>query len=345
MEPIYHPAGADEGLRAAVMELRVGRWRAMRNLLAETGPNWPLRSFRTQVLGIVAAGSDVVETWLVEEPENYNAQVMLTRVAVERAVRSHRQGHKAAWSLEYRARHAAVSAARREPSDPVPWLCRLALAQIDVRQVWQEHRERAVEPMLPTGPWGLLREVERRDPGSREAYHRMIQFLLARQVAEAGVLAEVMDFGRWVASWAREGSPLLLLPLYALAAQCRRQSGGWHRPATWRLQWAEEPTVGYTLKAYHHWFRRTDSASCSVSDLSHLACALWAGHKLSEAAEVFDALGPYAAREPWASVHDYGSQPDAAKSLYLRARSEAESAKGRSPHHGPAARPPAYPAR
>ncbi|MFE4018652.1 hypothetical protein ACFXPZ_14685 [Streptomyces sp. NPDC059101] len=342
MHPIYHPAGPDEELRAAVTDTRIGRWLTMRNLLAETGSNWRLRSFRTQVLGIVAAGTNVVEEWQAEEPDNYNAQVMLARVSVERALRSHRQRHGAAGSLEQRARATAMETTRREWRDPVPWLCLLTLAQVDVRQVWRAHRERAPEPMLPTGPWQLLYEVNRRDPGSREAYHRMIQFLLARQVAEAGALAEVMDFGRWVASWAREGSPLLLLPLYALAAQCRRH-GGWHRPATWRLQWAEEPTIGYTLKAYHHWFRRTDPASCSVSDLSYLACALWAGHKLHEASEVFDALGPYAAGEPWASVHDYGSQPDAAKALFLRARAEAESARRRAPLRGPAVHPPAYP--
>ncbi|MEV0370593.1 hypothetical protein AB0I10_12290 [Streptomyces sp. NPDC050636] len=316
---------------------------AMRDLLAETGPNWPLRSFRTQVLGIMAAGSDVTEAWLAEEPDSYDAQVMLARVSVERALRSHRQRHGAAGSLEQRARGAAMAATRREWRDPVPWLCLLTLAQVDTRQVWREHRERAPEPMLPTGPWGLLYEVNRRDSGSREAYHRMIQFLLARQVAEAGALAEMMDFGRWVASWAREGSPLLLLPLYALAEQCRRQGGGWHRPATWRLQWAEEPTIGYTLKAHHHWFRRTVPAGRSVSDLSHLACALWAGHKLNEAAEVFTAMGSHAAREPWASVHDYGNQPDAAKSLFLHARAEAESARRRASHRSPAVRPPAYP--
>ncbi|WP_411130405.1 hypothetical protein [Streptomyces sp. x-19] len=343
MVPVYDPAGTDDGLRAAMTELRVGRWMAMRDLLAETGSNWPLRSFRTQVLGILAAGSDVVEAWLAEEPDSYDAQVMLARVSMERALRSHRQQHGAAGSLEQRARATAMAMTRREWRDPVPWLCLLTLAQVDVQQVWREHSARAPEPMLPTGPWRLLYEVNRRDPGSREAYHRMIQFLLARQVAEAGALAEVMDFGRWVASWAREGSPLLLLPLYALTAQYRRH-GGWHRPATWRLQWAEEPTIGYTLKAYHQWFRRTEPALRSVSDLSYLACALWAGHKLYEAFEVFDALGPYAAGEPWASVHDYGNQPDAAKSMFLRARAEAESARRRAPRRGPAVHPPAYPA-
>ncbi|MEV6723575.1 hypothetical protein AB0M94_21870 [Streptomyces xanthochromogenes] len=338
MEPVYHPAGADDDLRAALTALKVGRWMAMRDLLAETGANWPLRNFRTQVLGIRAAGSDVTEAWLAEEPDSYNAHAMLARVSVERALRSHQQQHDAAYDLEQRARRAALTAAGREQRDPVPWLCLLALAQVDERTLRREHRERAAEPMLPPGPWGLLHEINQRDPGSREAYHRVVQFLLARQVPTSAALADVIDFGRWVASWAFEGSPLLLLPLYALAEQCRRQ-GGQRRTATWRLQWAEAPMIGYTLKAFRSWFLRTDPARCSVSDLNHLACALWAGHKLEEADAVFAAMAPYAGREPWASVHDYGSQPRAAESLFLRARAEAAAAARRAPHRGRPVRP------
>ncbi|ANZ20194.1 hypothetical protein O1L44_32030 [Streptomyces noursei] len=336
MNLLYHPAGADDALRAAMTELAVGRWMSMRGLLVETGSNWPLRSFRTRVLGIMAAGSDVVEAWLAEEPDSYDAQVMQARVSVERALRARRQQHASAGRLEQRARVLAASVSQHDWRDPVPWLCLLTLAQLDAGQVWREHRVRAAEPMLPAGPWGLLCEVHRRDPFSREAYHRMVQFLLARRVAEAGALAEVMDFSRWAASWAAEGSPLLLLPLYSLAEQFRRRGGRW-RPATWRLQWAEEPTIGYTLRAYEGWFRKADSGLRSVSDLNHLACALWAGHKLVQAAEVFDAMGPYAAWEPWASVQDYGDQQDAAKALFLRARSESYTARSHARHRGPVA--------
>ncbi|AJC54966.1 hypothetical protein [Streptomyces sp. 769] len=134
MKPMYHPAGTDDELRAAMKQLQVSRWIAMRDLLAETGSNWPLRSFRTQALGIMAAGSDVVEAWLAEEPDSYDAQVMLARVSVERALRSHRQRHGAAGSLEQRARGTVLAATRREWRDPVPWLCLLTLAQIDVQR-------------------------------------------------------------------------------------------------------------------------------------------------------------------------------------------------------------------
>ncbi|MFJ6946775.1 hypothetical protein ACISU4_19345, partial [Streptomyces wuyuanensis] len=65
--PVYHPAGHDDALRAALQDLRTGRWVAMRDLLADTrDPS--LWTQRTQVLAAVAAGSDVVRAWRTEEP-------------------------------------------------------------------------------------------------------------------------------------------------------------------------------------------------------------------------------------------------------------------------------------
>lgn len=51
--PVYHPAGHDNELRAAVQDLRTGRWLSMRNLLAET-LDWTMWTQRTQVLATVA---------------------------------------------------------------------------------------------------------------------------------------------------------------------------------------------------------------------------------------------------------------------------------------------------
>lgn len=325
MRPVYHPAGTDEALGFALVELQAGRWRPARDLLSATGERWGLRTSRTQVLAVTAARSDVVGVWLVEEPHSYDAQVMQARVAVERAVRAHHQQHASAAALEDAARHAALVAAHREPRDPVPWVCLLALAQVDGCQVRREHRERSAEPMLPTGPWGLLYRVNERDPYNREAFHRVLQFMLARDVPPAASLATVFDFGRWVASWAPVGSPLLLLPLYALIEQCRRQSLQHRADPLWRRQWAEESTIRYTLNAFHHWFRQPDPAPRSVTDLHHLAYALWAGHRYVEAAEVFTAAGPYAAREPWTSVHENPNRPDGGEALLLRAHQESMS--------------------
>ncbi|MER7760210.1 hypothetical protein [Streptomyces sp. NPDC097619] len=330
--PVYHPAGTDEALGFALVELQAGRWQPTRDLLSVTGEHWALRTSRTQVLAVTAAPSDVVGVWLAEEPDNHDAHVMRARVGVERALRAHQQRHASTAALEGAARNAALLAARRQPRDPVPWVCLLALARLDGRQTRREHREHSGEPMLPSGPWGLLHGVGQRDPYNREAFHRVLQFILAREVPPAASLAAVFDFGRWVASWAPAGSPLLLLPLYALVEQGRQQALPERGDPLWRHQWAEEPTIRYTLDAFHHWFAHPDPAPRSVADLHHLAYALWAGHRFVEAAEVFTAVGAFATREPWASVHEDPRRADGGEALLLRARRES-SAFARSHGH------------
>lgn len=332
MRLVYHPAGHDDDLGVALVELQAGRWRAARELLLCTGARWALRTSRTQLLAVAAARSDVVGVWLDDEPDSYDAQLMSARVAVERALRAHRQRHSQTLGFETRARRDALLAARRAPHDPVPWVCLLALAQIDTRQVRREHRVNPAEPMLPSGPWGLLYEVNQRDPYNREAYHRVLQFMLSLEGPSGASLATVFDFGRSVASQRPVGSALLLLPAYAQVEQ-RRQS---RADPLWRRQWAQESTLDYTLNAFRDWFHKTHAEQRSVADLSLLAYALWAGHRYLEAAEVFEAMDPYAAREPWASVHDGAPGPDPGEALLLRARAESLSyARTRRSRAGP----------
>ncbi|MEH0658380.1 hypothetical protein QA860_11690 [Streptomyces stelliscabiei] len=331
MRLVYHPAGHDDDLRVALVELQAGRWKSARELLGKTATHWTLRTSRTQLLAVAAARSDVVDVWLAEEPDSYDAQLMALRVAVERALRAHRQQHPRTLEFETRARRAALLAARRAPYDPVPWVCLVALAQVDTQQLRQEHRMRSAEPMLPSGPWGLLYEVNQRDPYNREAYHRVLQFLLSLDGLRASSLAAVVDFAWSVAGQRPVGSPLLLLPAYAQIEQRRARVD-----PLWRRQWAEDPALGYTLNAFHDWFRKAPPELCSVADLNHLAYALWAGHQYLEAAEVFEAMGPYAAREPWAAAHDGAAAADPGEALLLRARAESLSyARKRWPRAGP----------
>ncbi|MFJ8676253.1 hypothetical protein [Streptomyces sp. NPDC093589] len=319
----------------AMVELQAGRWKAARNLLQATSSRG-LRTPRTQILAVAAAGSDVVDVWLAEEPDSYDPQMMRARVLVERALRAHRQQHASVAELEMRARHAAQTIAHRAPHDPVPWVCLLALAQIDVHQLRQEHRVPSAEPMLPQGPWHLLDEVIRRDSCNREAYHRVLQFLLSRNVPRSGRLASVFDFGRWVASWAPVGTPMLLLPAYAQVEQCRLQKAQGEVHPLWRRQWAEEPMRTYSLDAFHGWFTKADPAMRSVTDLNYLAYALWASHQYLEAADVFTAMEPYATREPWASLEERPPGPDGGQELMLRARRESLAyARSHAPPAGP----------
>ncbi|WP_330461007.1 hypothetical protein OIB37_31550 [Streptomyces sp. NBC_00820] len=292
--PAYDPAGHDAALRAALQDLRTGRWMAMRGLLADTATWWQWTQ-RTQVLAAAAAGTDVVRAWLAEEPHSVPAAVMHARVGVERALRAQREQHATAGELVDEARDVAHAAARLAPADPVPWICLLALARLDPERQRQEHREAPPEPMLPTGPWGLLAEADKRDPHNREAHHRVLQFLYARG-GSSGRLAEAAGYAQWAAGAAPPGSALHLLPLYVRVERYRRGGG---LDAALDLHWVAEDATREARRALHSWFEHSYRAERSLLDLNHLAHALWGALRFPDAARVFDAIGPYFTPPPW----------------------------------------------
>jgi hypothetical protein len=291
--PSYDPAGPDNALRTALQDLRTGRWMAMRALLADTAHGWQWTQ-RTQVLAAAAAGTDVVRAWLAEEPDSVHAAVMHARVGVERALRAQREKHRRTHELWIEAWDAAQSATRIAPQDPVPWVCLLALAQLDPQQQWEEHRVPAPEPLLPPGPWGLLAEAGKRDPYNREAHHRMLQFLYVR--GGSGRLAEAAGYAQWAAAQAPPGSALHVLPLYVRVERYRRASG---HDAALDLHWVAEDAAREAGRALWSWFEHTHRAERSLLDLNHLAHALWGSLQFPDAARVFDAIGPYVTPPPW----------------------------------------------
>ncbi|MEU3184088.1 hypothetical protein ABZ707_07730 [Streptomyces sp. NPDC006923] len=326
--PVYHPAGHDNELRAAVQDLRTGRWVSMRNLLAET-PDWALWTQRTQVLAAVAAGSDAVQAWRAEEPRSVAATVMHTRVLVERALRAHRDGHPRTQELWQGAWEACGNAARHAPADPVPWVCLLALSQLDSRQQLEEHRLAPPGPMLFHGPWALLAEADKRDPYNREAYHRMLQFVYARRAD--GSLSEAVNFVQWAASAAPEGSALHVLPLFVRVERYRRENG--HEKAL-DLHWVTEDATRDALRALELWFDRAPLPAASLLDLNHLAHALWGALQFDQAARVFEALGPFYTSLPWAYRTRSPGDSAQAEEVFLRARSRCLGA-ARDPRNGP----------
>ncbi|MCS0599664.1 hypothetical protein NX794_00175 [Streptomyces sp. LP11] len=322
--PSYDPAGPDRPLRGALQDLRTGRWMAMRTLLAETG-QWWLWTQRTQVLAAAAAGTDVVRAWLAEEPDSAHAAVMQARVGVERALRAQRERHLRTHELWIEAWDAAQSASRVAPQNPVPWVCLLALAQLDPEQRWEEHRAAAPEPLLPPGPWGLLAEAGKRDPYNREAHHRMLQFLYAR--GGTGRLAEAAGYAQWAADRAPAGSALHVLPLYVRVERYRRDSG---HDAALDLHWVAEDAARETRHALHAWFEHTHRAERSLLDLNHLAHALWGSHRFADAARVFEAIGPYFTPPPWMYRT---SDRDRAVEIFVQARERSRAASdGSGPH-------------
>lgn len=319
--PVYHPAGLDDELRTALEELEAGRWLGMRNLLARTGAHWGLRTARTQVLAAAAARSTVIQEWESEEPGSVDVAVMRARVLVERALRADRLQAPGTWQVAQEARAACEAAAHCAPADPVPWVCMLAVAQLDPRQALEENRWLPAEPTLPPGPWRLLHGADERDLHNREAYHRLLAFLYVRQ---GGSLGEAVDYGRWVGSWAPEGTALRVLPLYVYARSYwyRRQRGD---DLLARQEWTKEHILRDTMRALRGWFDYPVpklSGTWSVLDLSHLAHALWAAHHFQDAARVFDAMGPYATHLPWRYVSDV---PDKWPEEFVRARTQCMS--------------------
>ncbi|MFD7734441.1 hypothetical protein ACFV6F_29190 [Kitasatospora phosalacinea] len=307
---LYHPAGFDGPLRTAVDDLLTGRWLSTERLLARTERPSGSWVSRTQVLALAAARSTVLTAWARENPTASGLGVLRMRVLVEHALLAAKEAKREAGQLEQEAREACWAAAAEDPADPVPWVCLLALAELDRGQARPEHRVRSGDPMLPPGPWQLLDGALRRDPGSREAHHRMYRYWRRRSRAAA------LDFVHTVATWAPSGSPLVALHLYAAADQYRSTSV---RDAVTRGQWRREPYLSHTQRAYESW-SAAKPGSWPVSDLSHLAHALWASAQMGAAVRVFEALGQFASRVPWSHVAD---SPVQGEELLLTARQQA----------------------
>jgi hypothetical protein len=320
--PVYHPAGHDEALRAVLQDLKAGRWVSTRNLLTET-PDWGLWTQRTQILAAAVAGSDVVRTWRAEEPHSASAAVLHARVLVERALRAYRAGHRQTNDFWRDAVGACGTASALSPEDPVPWICLLSLAQLDEGQRWDEHRVAPPEPMLFPGPWQLLAEADKRDPGNREAYHRMLQFVYARRAR--GPLTEAYNFVQWASASAPAGSPLHLLPLYVRVERYRREAGN---ERALDLHWISEDATRGALRALELWFDHTRPGAASLLDLNHLAHALWGAHQFHDGSRVFRALDPFFTTVPWTYRTHSPGDADAAAEVFVQARARCAAASG-----------------
>lgn len=196
---VWHPAADDRVLASVCVDVRAGRYRSADEALAETRTDFGLRAHRSLVLASEAAGSDLVERWLAEEPTP-EAALMWARVAVQRALRAADARDERAEALERIALAACDRAAEAAPADPTPWVARLSMARL--------HRLRDPAPKglltSPPGPWRLFAHILSLDPWHREAHHRFLSCFFTRH---GGSVTAAWDVAAFLSQRAPADSP------------------------------------------------------------------------------------------------------------------------------------------
>ena len=297
---VWNPAGADRGLAQVALDLKAGRFHEARALIAATRTDFELRAHRSLVLASVAAGLDVAERWLSDEPSNPDALLVYARTAVARALRSADSGDERAGGLAALAQRACLVCADADPADPTPWIGLLALARLGHAKV------PGPEGVTSPGPWDLLGEARERDPLSREAHHRLLACFYPRYGDSADAMWEV---ARWVSLHSPADCALQVLPLTAYVEHYRDLRDDPARGQFADRQWTDQHALFTSMHVFDGWFRAVEREPLvPVADFSVLAHALYMGDRLWEAAKVFRAMGPYASTHPWSLFGDPAEQ-------------------------------------
>ena len=297
---VWNPAGADRDLAQVCLDLRAGRFHEARALIAATRSDYDLRANRSLVLASVAAGLDVAERWLAEEPSNPDTLLIYARTAVARALRSADAGDERAGDLAALAQRACLVAADADPGDPTPWTGLLALARLGHAKV------PGPEGVMAEGPWDLLGEARARDPYNREAHHRMLACFFARH---GGSHDAMWEAARWVSLNSPSDCALQILPLTAYIEHYRALRDDPARGPFADRQWTDQHALFTSMHVFEGWFRTVENAPLvPVADFSVLAHALYMGDRHWEAAKVFRAMGPYASTHPWSLFGDPAEQ-------------------------------------
>ncbi len=298
-----HPAHDDLELRHACDDTAMGRWEAARDLLRSTGRDWDRRVFRLHVLAYGAVGLRWAETWADTEPDNPDALTMLAHVLAVRAIlRSPDPSGRATDEAVERAWHACQRAAGAYGADPSPWVVMMALLRV--------HRP---DGQLLMRIW---KEVQARDPFNLEAHHELVTYAFERN---HGSNAQMHNWARELAYAAPKGSAASVVLLVAHVETYRvqlEQDGRTHGVSVHPRM--DRPEIDFVLNAW--WRCRPERPHGRfMDDANYLAHALCHAARHDEAFDVFNAIGPYATRLPWA----YGG---AATEVFLRHRGWASGA-------------------
>lgn len=287
------PARDDDALRRVLEDASMGRWEGPRDLLTTTGADWDRRIFRLQVLAEAGARLRFADTWAKAEPRSPHALALLANVQALRAMIA---GPHAGRPLMEEAWATGRTALGLWPEDMASLVVMLALLRTHapdratLRHVWAE--------------------IKQRDPWNREAHHEVVTYLFQRNHGRPG---EAMWWAEEQASIAPRGLPIAVLPLVVIAEAHRsRQERDKTAYGLTIHPWMDCPQIDPVLERWWR-YRAPGPHACFADDANYLAHALSFANRHSEAAEVFDAIGPYATHLPWA----YCGQ---AEDLFLRHR-------------------------
>ena len=311
----------------------MGGWEGVRDLLARTGDDWPLRTHRINVLANASVGLEWPRAWSQAEPERPDALVM---GAYAEAARLHslivRRDPSVKDADAVRAVARCRAAAEAAPDDPTPWISLLTLAGVlgDNGVSMVQWHELSFEAGARS--WGWFQQALDRHPDSWHAHHRMLEAQLARlRTGAPRDLTGLLDFPTAAAAHTGEHSPLRVLPLYAhtelrLAATADLLGAA---ERGWLVQRCEQDLQD----AYRDWFRGPERAHPAAPfDLNVLAYQLVESGRPSLAHPVFAAIGPHATTAPWSQA----AQLSGARSghdAFRAASSAAESAAAKAPRN------------
>jgi len=311
----------------------MGGWESVRDLLARTGEDWPLRTHRISVLARAAVGLEWTRAWSQAEPERPDAQVM---AAYAEAVRLRsmilRRDPGADDAAAVRAVANGRAAAAAAPHDPTPWIGLLTLADIlgDNGVSMVQWNDLSFETGARS--WNWFQEAVSRHPESWHAHHRMREAQLAR--LRTGALHELtglLDFAAAGAAHADPHSPLRVLPLYAHVEL--RQSATADQLGASERAWLAQRVEQDLEDAYRYWFRGPDPGHPAAPyDLNILAYLLVESGRPRLAQPVFTAIGTHATAVPWTRAAQL-SGARSGQDAFTAARSAADTAAAKAPRN------------
>jgi hypothetical protein len=327
------PTFEDAELRRARDDAAMGGWESVRDLLARTGDEWPLRTHRITVLANAAVGLEWPRTWGTAEPNRPDALVMMAFAgAVQLRSQIMRRDPTVNDSMAGRLVAFSRNAAEAAPDDPTPWIGLLTLAGVlgdnGVSMVqWHELSFEAGKRS-----WSWFQEAVTRHPESWHAHHRMREAQTARlRTGSPRDLTGLLDYATAAAAHAGDHSPLRVLPLYAhtelrLANTVDLLSGP-------ERDWLSQRNEQDLQDAYQDWFRGPERVHPATPyDLNMLAYQLVETGRPSLAHPVFTAIGPYATAAPWSQAAQLSGARNGTDA-FSAARGAAETAAAKAPRN------------